>query len=394
MSTARYRWLTLLLLALIAHGSIYPWHFVEPASVADAFVALMAQRQWWSNRSDVIENVVLFVPLGALWAWSRGRLRDTAARDWVPMVVGSIGFSYLLQVIQIWLPDRDAQLSDVLWNTVGQALGVALGFVLRAPLGALSAVRGLPPAAPVMLVLWVALEAFPFVPTLDWQHVKDAIKPLLLNPAWSTRSALDTALGIVVLAQLLREVRHRGVWIAGLIAVAVLAKPIVMGLSYSPGHAAGWMLGALLAPLVWRVPAYRSGGLGVVLALVWFTVDELRPFDLVEHPNPFHWMPFAALLLGSVTANVLALLHDLFWLGAAMVLGRRQGARSGPLAVGLAVWVLLLEAAQTLLPQRIPDVTVALLPLAWWLWLRAVDPAAPKSAEPVRRRRRHHHRPA
>lgn len=381
-----WRGLTLLLVVLIAHGSIYPWHFVAPASVADAFAGLMAQRQWWSNTSDVLENIALFVPLGAVWAASRAAARDTSAADWILMAAGSIGFALALQVIQLWLPERHPQLSDVLWNALGQAFGVGLGFVLRAPLGALAATPGLPRAAMAPVVLWVALELFPFAPTLDWQHVKDALKPLLRDPAWSWRSAFDAALGLLVVAQLVREVRRRALWIVVLVGIAVLSKPVVTGLAYSPGHVAGWALGALLAPLVWRLPAHRSGPLAIIVALLWFTIDALRPFDLAEHANRFHWMPFEAALQGSTMANLAALGHDLFWLGAVMVLAREQGARPAPLAIGLGVWALMLEAVQTLIPNRVPDVTVALLPLAWWVGLRSVAPPAPAS-RPARRRR-------
>lgn len=381
-----WRVLHWLLVVLIAHGSIYPWHFVAPASVPDAFAALLAQRRWWSNTSDVLENIALFVPLGAVWAWSRGSA-PVRPGAWLAMALGSVLFATALQVVQLWLPQRVPQLSDVLWNAVGQALGVALGLALRAPLGALAATRGLPPAALALILLWLGLEFFPFAPTIDWQQVKDALKPLLLNPQWHWRSTADAALGLVVLAQLLRDVRGRAWWIAVLIGLALLSKPLVIGLSYSAGHVAGWALGALLAPLVWRVPPHRAVGV-TVLALAWFTVDALRPYTLAEQPNRFHWMPFEAALLGSTLTNALALGHDLFWLGAVMVLAGREGARPGPTAFALGTWALMLEGVQTLLPGRVPDVTSALVPFVCWAFLHAVAPAPPALPAGTPRRRR------
>lgn len=374
MKRPSLRALTWLVVVLIAHGSIYPWQFHAPPSFAEAFAALMAQRSWWTSRGDVLENIVLFMPLGALWAWSHHGGRGARVHDWLLMIVGSMGFAYALQVIQIYVPTRSAALSDVLWNAVGQALGVVLGVVLHAPLRAAAAMRGMPRAGVALLGLWLVLELFPFVPTLDWQQVKDALKPLLLQPQWRTASALNAALGLVVLAQLLREVPRRGGWIAAAVVIAFLAKPFIVGQALSLPHAVGLVGGALLAPLVLRAPAHRAAPLVIALALVWFTLDELRPYDLAEHAAPFHWMPFAALLLGSIPANVLALCHDLFWLGAVMVLAADSGARAGPLAFGLGLWTLALEGVQTLLPGRVADVTIALLPLLWWLWLRTFAP--------------------
>lgn len=381
-----WRSLSWLLIALIAHGSIYPWHFVASPSFAEDLAALLAQRQWWTNTSDVLENVALFVPLGAVWAWSRGPLRDTRAVAWILMVLGSVGFAFVLQVMQLWIPERDAQLSDVLWNGVGQALGVGLGAVLRAPLGALAATRGLAPTALALLLLWVGLEMFPFVPTIDWQHIKDAVKPLLREPVWRWRSLFDTAFGLVLVAQLLREVRHRAGWLALLFGLAVLSKSLIAGLAYSPGHAAGWLFGVLLAPVVWRLPVHRGHLVGVAVALLWFTLDALYPFDVAERPNDFHWMPFEAALHGSTMANLAALGHDLFWLGAPLLLARELGARPGPMALVLSLWALMLEGVQTVLPERVPEITIALLPWVWWLWLRSdAPPRAP--AAPTRRRR-------
>jgi len=103
--------------------------------------------------------------------------------------------------------------------------------------------------------------------------------------------------------------------------------------------------------------------------LLWYTVDELKPFELSDSLGPFHWMPFEAMLEGSLSANTLALAWQLFWLGAVVVLAHERGVRAGPLAFALSLWTLLLEALQMLLPGRVADVTPALLP---WFWVLAL----------------------
>src|SRR6185369_13596410 len=40
------------------------------------------------------------------------------------------------------------------------------------------------------IVLWLLLQWWPIVPRLDWQHIKDALKPLLLYPRWRPTTAI------------------------------------------------------------------------------------------------------------------------------------------------------------------------------------------------------------
>jgi hypothetical protein len=112
-------------------------------------------------------------------------------------------------------------------------------------------------------------------------------------------------------------------------------------------------------------------------ALVWFTLDELRPFEIADSLGEFYWLPFAALLQGSLVANTWALAWHLFWLGAVMLLASAQGARASALAMSLSVCTLLLELFQMLLPGRIADSTPLLLP---WIWLLALPLLQPKGS--------------
>lgn len=393
---APLRVLTLVCLVLITHGSLYPWNLVAPASFGDAFAALMAQREWRSSFGDAVGNIALFVPLGVLWVAAHPPGEGLRWRGLLPMLAAALVFAWLLQVLQIYAPPRDPALADVVWNGAGLLLGVVLAALLRAPIAGLASQTTTEQRPALALVaLWLALEWFPFVPTIDWQHVKDALKPLLLQPSWRLASAADATLGVLVLALLLRPWRQRAALLGALVALAALGKLFVVGQALSASHAAGFALGLIGAPLAWRLASRRADGLGVLAILAWYTVDALRPFALAEVSGRLHWIPFTALLEGSLTANVVAFGRAMFWLGAVLALGIAIGARVGGLAVALSVWALLLEVLQTQLPGRIADATVALIP---WLWLpifaalgaggapaRPAEPPAP----PRRRRRRH-----
>jgi hypothetical protein len=227
-----------------------------------------------------------------------------------------------------------------------------------------------------MVLLWLMLQWWPMVPRLDWQQIKNALKPLLLTPRWSIFSALEAALGLMVVGLMVRGLRSRGMLVLALVVIAALGKLLMVHQALTLSRVVGWTFGLLGVWLLWRVPPRTAAWSVALAAWAWFTIDELRPFELASSLGEFYWLPFAALLQGSLVANTSALAWHLFWLGTVMVLASAQGARAAPLAVGLSAWALLLELLQMLLPGRIADSTPLLLP---WVWLLALPLLQPKS---------------
>lgn len=97
---------------LIATVTLFPSPRTEPA----AFIACIACGDAWL--ADVILNVALFLPLGA----------TLAAMGLAPRraVITAALFSAAIELAQLWIPGRDASLGDVLSNTLGGWVGVAL----------------------------------------------------------------------------------------------------------------------------------------------------------------------------------------------------------------------------------------------------------------------------
>jgi VanZ family protein len=369
-------WLAWVVALLATHGSLYPWRFAMPASLADAWRGMVDQPSLWTSLGDVIGNVVLFVPVGALgWALVR---RWVGWRRTLIVLAAGAAFAFVLQVAQLFIPARSAALSDVVWNALGLAIGMALvagSSRIHAPWLGRDSLR----APLAMVVLWLMLQWWPMVPRLDWQQIKNALKPLLLTPRWSAFSALEAALALMVLGAMLRGLRRRGAVLLLLVALAALGKLVMVRQVLTLSRMVGWAIGLLCVWLLWRAPP-RVAAWGVAGAsLLWFTVDELRPFEWASALGEFHWLPFAALLQGSMVANTLALTWHLYWLGAVMLLGTAHGVRPVPLAVALSVWALLLEVLQMVLPGRVADVTPLLLP---WVWLLALPVLQPMQLQP------------
>lgn len=122
----------LLLPYLVALGLIV-WLPGQDAEAVTGVVATMARMlEGWGVPFDLgypvlefIANIALFVPFGALvaMAWP-------ALQAWKVIVAGA-ATSIVIEVVQIALPTRFPTVSDVIANTLGAAVGVAVVAVLR-----------------------------------------------------------------------------------------------------------------------------------------------------------------------------------------------------------------------------------------------------------------------
>ncbi len=68
--------------------------------------------------ADAVRNVILFVPLGLALGF--------ATRAWVRAFIAAALLSAFVEFIQQWLPGRDPSLGDILTNSTGAAVGLAL----------------------------------------------------------------------------------------------------------------------------------------------------------------------------------------------------------------------------------------------------------------------------
>lgn len=125
------RALAALYLALIVHVSLVPAEFgVGPRQFARHLVrmVLVLDPRELSEVSlhglvDIAANVVLYAPLGLLWAWTRRRPRWRGAAIGVPV-------SLALEILQAATWDRTASLLDVVTNGIGHAAGFAVALWL------------------------------------------------------------------------------------------------------------------------------------------------------------------------------------------------------------------------------------------------------------------------
>jgi VanZ family protein len=84
-----------------------------------------AFRPTWDYWQDVAVNIGGFVPLGL---FAGAYLSLTAPNRWVALAVIALGgtISLTIESLQVFLPTRDSDMTDVITNTLGTCIGVAM----------------------------------------------------------------------------------------------------------------------------------------------------------------------------------------------------------------------------------------------------------------------------
>jgi VanZ family protein len=167
-----YALLAVFLALFVVYGSLVPLHY-RPLSWSESLVrfrAVCATPLTFDSLSDWLTNIILFVPLGFVtmaalrsdFGWKHNHVAIVFVLP--TCVLLSIGVEFA----QLWFPPRVSSLNDIVAETLGAALGVAVW---------LTAGRGLMSAWQRM---WGA------VPTHDWapQLLPPSIAVLILIEGW------------------------------------------------------------------------------------------------------------------------------------------------------------------------------------------------------------------
>lgn len=359
-----------LVLLLIVYGSLYPfrWDFSAPKP----FV--------WLGRVglvDLIENVILFLPLGFLLGWN-GQARSHRGSHALQWTLMSLAVAGALQVLQIYLPRTPAFL-DVVFNMAGFGIGWSVGFVARWRAGQmLEQHRSWAQAdrfALIMVALWLISELYPLIPTLDISSVARNVKSLWLVEPWQPRRMLvhagTTVIGLTAVVQLART----GGFVSHARPVAFMAAALVLAgkflvVDQHPGVAA--VAGIVMGSLAWRWidgwaddPRWMATA---ALAAATFLLAAVWPWQWRDPPAPMSWLPFSSSLSTWVHATVPARAFECFCFGAIVWSTVRNGALVIGMTICTAVMALACEWLQRYLPTRTAEITPVFLALAMgWL---------------------------
>jgi VanZ family protein len=371
---------------LIVYGSLYPFGDWLPAEGMLAFLTAPWPR--YIIRSDIIANILIYLPMGLLATRAlRYRLRPGAAA--VAATALCLLLSLVMESLQTLLPGRVSSLLDLLLNGLGGLGGALLaGLTVNPPgplrrLGALRREWFLPGRAMdlglVALGLWALAQLTPLLLSLDTDHLRKGLLPLWtpgfpLPFSWTQLAAYVCAItGLGLFGTILtRAEKNLAVPFIGFVSVVLLVKILVMGrylaLETAIGAAMGMVLTVILrpAPRPFRIAA---GGLAL---LAGFALAELEPATgvIFKPLQPFNWIPFQGQMHNLAGfSEILALFWPFLALGCLGAFATRPNRRRRMALIGgllVLILMFLLEWQQQAIPGRNADITDVLLALAGW----------------------------
>jgi VanZ family protein len=385
----------------VVYGSFFPFHFTYDPEKVQRFLAHPLPRLHDADGRrvislpDVLSNVLLGVPVGALMAWSGlagGPLAVRVGR----VVLAAAALGGAVELGQLFAPSRISSVNDVVAQVTGALAGLLLAHALSGAsprlLGPrLAAALGRRPALGLGLAVAAVLAAdalYPYAVTLDvstvWHNVKStqwrplaglpgAFWPDLLVEKLLPYAALGALLR-VALGEWIRAGAGAAAWVASTALAIALegGKLLIEGRAPSVDSvllaAVGALLGVGLAPALARVAAAPAGAAGwlTAAAAALLVYEELTPFRVVGSAAAVRarlarveWLPFTSYYFADPQSALFDLAKKLV-LGAALGAAMRH-ATPRPRLILVAVLAALLEAAQIFQPVHIASVTDVLL---------------------------------
>ncbi|HEX5046630.1 MAG TPA: VanZ family protein [Gammaproteobacteria bacterium] len=363
-------------LCLIVYGSLFPFDFSHDAGgLLQTALGLHFRR---TTRGDIVANLLLYLPLGlGLVPLLRERYGRVAGLT-IAVATG-LWLSFVIEVLQAYAPSRVSSLTDLLLNGVSTLAGGVAALLLHRFAGALR-LTGTPgrtadPSALVAVLFWFCFRLAPFVPTVDWQKYKNALKPVLLNPEARPLQVLTYLVGWLVADHALRRCfKGANPWLVlALAAAAVIAgRLVIVDKALSLAELIALPLCIPLAAALARVDDRRRATTLAVATMAVVVLQGLEPFSWSATSTAFSWLPFRNSINGNLELGYTVLFEKAFWYTALIWLGTRAGW-SFRAATGTAVLLLtLIEVTQQWLPGRSAEITDPLLALGFAVLLRVV----------------------
>lgn len=333
--------------------------------------------------SDIIQNIMLFMPFGFLGYFSLVYKSSLARKAAVVLLGASLSAS--VEFLQIFSPVRYPALSDVNFNTLGTAVGLlaamtfkrsVLGFKTH-PLARrfLDAPSAFPAIIFVGLVIAGCWEPFDF--SLDVGSVIEHVKPLIrhpfafANPDDDLMSFIRFLLASLFMSRLFAEAgfRRPALWGAALLGVLggalELSQTFVQSRMPEVQDALVAMLGSAAGGIAYFFPGFhlrpRTWTLaGAAMIFLSSAARAWYPYHFSSHYSGFNWVLFMPYYehttfqaLGDFIESAM-LFFPLGFLLAYFHPGTRMEVKGALLSGALA---FVVEALQGFVPGRFADVT-------------------------------------
>jgi hypothetical protein len=272
-------------------------------------------------------------------------------------------------------------------NAIGTALGAVVG-LLYGTMNARTLVPGMAHgrAEPVplgVLALWLACRLAPFIPTIDWQKYKMALKPLLLHPQLTGTGVFRYTIAWLIVVEAVRQLWKREYTaraVIGIAASVLLGCLAIIDKSFSVNEIVAL---ALLVPVAGILRLLHERVYRAVVALslaVVIVVQGLQPWRFLAHPQTFSWVPFHSFLSGSIEVNYAVFLEKCFWYTALVWLLTRVGIGVRTVTVLTTLLLLMIEIVQVWLPDRSAEITDPILAIMAGIFIARLSTGVAREA--------------
>jgi VanZ family protein len=331
----------------IIYGSLFPFDFQTTPAPFDRFLD-----EWhlFQNIPDVLDNFLLFVPLGIALHACFSSLGARLLASFFATLILAFG----IQIVQLYLPSRTASLSDVFWNMVGMGVGFLIAArVWRALQKRLIHDENAAPQHdyfPMLLVLcWFFYESFPFAPTLDIGLLRDHVKSAVFAPPFelmrlSQHWLAATLAGCAALK--VHGLRPRRLNLLVIGAAAFFMEVFVAYGSLRRETLLGIALGLCSAYGLEMSLKSQTRHAVFWLALGTYLLTIFTPYRAQPWDASFTFTPFSNLLWHGITKDIPPVAFETLAIGIMMWSGSLRVGRKQSL---LTIWVMCILVLLSLL---------------------------------------------
>jgi VanZ family protein len=291
--------------ALIAYASLYPFVPWKLPGVSPLAFLMLPWPKYWTG-FDLASNLLGYIPLGALVFGAIVRSGGPARPALVAAVAAGTLWSFSMEFLQNFLPQRVASNVDLGLNALGTLIGAALGWWIhvRGGVERWQTARdrwfiGRSAGGLALLLLWPVGMLFPLPVPLGQGQVLEKLQQVIATlvagtsvapwfASWAdaqvNRNALSAggefaliALGLIAPCLVAFSVSRAGwrrvVLALGAAALGCLTTTLSTALNFGPQHLLAWSTpqalaalgaGMVLAMLLSLMPRRAAAGLGLV----------------------------------------------------------------------------------------------------------------------------------
>lgn len=369
-----------IVILFIAYGSLYPFDFELGRALPADFSQWLFSWHHRTIRSDLIANILLFIPYGFFSALTIKEEKRQWPLLWLVMTfIGGFLFALFLQLLQFYLPTRIPEAADALTNTIGILIGFAIAGFTNSQRVQRLIPRGLrfqlTPAL-LVLVLWLAWQFFPYIPVFESKQFGDGLDQIAKS-SWSLELWLERVLFWMVFYYVLERVVAKKYNVSVIIGITlfVLIIKLAMYRSYL-----GWSEISAV-PLAILLHAYLGHGFRVALiavgAAILFVWQNLFPWQWQTTLNSFEWMPFDNFLTGSTWHNLSALLRESLLLASFGYFLGKWLSSYRTAGIALTFFVVVVTALQFFIVGKQPDSTSIIMALVLAILFQRLARIAP-----------------